>query len=347
MEVYMFLSTRMSLASVLLSFFVLSCPAFAQQPEPIPLTVELLNRSINKLPFVIAEERGLYKKYGLEVRLWMPDVNDVWGMPEAQGGINVKMPRPENPDISVDGGTPMIASILMDARAHKRIILATTDCIVRWHIMGRKGIHSLEELKGKKLGISGPGAMTDFISRLFAQRMGWDRQNDISIMSNAFRHDALDEGLVDAFVAYEVPYAAARKAGYQPITDTREWNAPIAGSSVRVDRSWFEAPGHREASRRFLKATAEAVAIFHQDRPGVMQILSKWHGMQDREFAGMLYLSGKEMQRKPYPCVEGIKKTLELFDGNEARKYKPEDFYDGTLMKELDNSGFLDSLYKQ
>ena len=166
-------------------------------------------------------------------------------------------------------------------------------------------------------------------------------------MSNAFRHDALAEGLVDAFVAYEVPDAAARKAGYQPMFDTRVWNESIAGSSVRVEKQWLKVPRNREAARRFLKATAEAISIFHQDRPAVMQTLSKWHGMQDREFSGMIYLAGKEMQRKPYPCVAGIKKTLELFDGNEARKYKPEDFYDDSLVKELDESGFLDGLYKR
>ena len=69
--------------------------------------------------------------------------------------------------------------------------------------------------------------------------------------------------------------------------------------------------------------------------------------MQDREFAGMLYVAGKEMPRKPYPCVDGIKKTLELWDSNEARRYKPEDFYDDSLMKELDASGFIDNLYRQ
>jgi ABC-type nitrate/sulfonate/bicarbonate transport system substrate-binding protein len=323
--------------------------ALAQTPAPddvIPLTVELLNRSLNKLPFVIAEDRGLYRKHGLDVKLWMPDVDDEWGMPEAQGGINVQIERPERPDISVDGGTPMMAAILTNARARLRIMLATTDCVVRWHIVARRGINRLEDLKGKRLGISGPGAMTDFISRLLAQKMGWDRTQDISVMSNAFRHDALDDGVVDAFVAYEVPYAAARKAGYQPLFDTREWNESIAGSSVRVEREWLKDPRNREAARRFLKATAEAIAFFHTDREGTLQIVRKWHGMQDREFAGMLYVAGKEMPRKPYPCVDGIKKTLELWDGNEARKYTAEDFYDDSLMKELDESGFLDSLYK-
>ena len=56
--------------------FTLVIPA---QEDLIPLTVELLNRSINKLPFVIAKDRGLYKKYGLDVTLWMPDPTARWG----------------------------------------------------------------------------------------------------------------------------------------------------------------------------------------------------------------------------------------------------------------------------
>ncbi|HWP84693.1 MAG TPA: ABC transporter substrate-binding protein, partial [Terriglobia bacterium] len=312
-----------------------------QQPEVIPLTVDLLNRSLNKLPFVIAADQGLYQKHGLEVKLWMPDVDDEWGMPHAEGGINVDIERPERPDISVDGGTPMMVSVLTNARAYKRILLATTDCVVRWHIVARRGINRLEDLKGQRLGISGPGAMTDFIARMLAKKMGWDRVMDLSIMSNAWTHEALDQGLVDAFVAYEVPYAAARKAGYQPLYDLRQWNESIAGSSVRVEREWLQSPRNREAALRFLKATAEAIALFHKDRELAIQVMAKWHGMKDREFAGMIYASGKEMPRKPYPCVAGIKNTLMLWDSNEARKYKPEDFYDDSLMKELDASGFL------
>ena len=73
--------------------------------------------------------------------------------------------------------------------------------------------------------------------------------------------------------------------------------------------------------------------------------MSKWHGIKDREVAEIIYDGGKEMSRKPYPCVEGIKKTMELFDSNEMRRYNSEDFYDNSLMREIDESGFIDSLY--
>jgi ribosomal protein S19E (S16A) len=50
--------------------------------------------------------------------------------------------------------------------------------------------------------------------------------------------------------------------------------------------------------------------------------------------------------RKPYPNVEGIKKTMELYDSHEMRKHKPEDFYDDSFVRELDQSGYIDSRYR-
>ena len=153
--------------------FTLVIPA---QEDLIPLRVEMLTRSINKLPFVIAEDQGLYRKHGLDVKQWMPP-------PEFEGGIDVDMERPQDPDISVDGGTPMMVALITSAQARHRIMLATTDCVVRWHIVAREGINSLEELEGKRLGVSGIGAMTGFVARLLGQRMGWDPIQDMSITS--------------------------------------------------------------------------------------------------------------------------------------------------------------------
>jgi hypothetical protein len=52
------------------------------------------------------------------------------------------------------------------------------------------------------------------------------------------------------------------------------------------------------------------------------------------------------MSRKIPPCVAGFQKMFELYDSPEMRKYKATDFYDESLMKELDQSGFIDKAYK-
>jgi ABC-type nitrate/sulfonate/bicarbonate transport system substrate-binding protein len=211
--------------------------------------------------------------------------------------------------------------------------------------MGQKGMKSAEELKGKRLGVSGMGAMTSFIALLFAQRMGWDAVKEISIMSNAWRPSDLQSGIADAIVADERYFATGKQLGFPVLADTSEWGATIAGNSVRVEKTWFQNPLNREAARRFLLATLEGLAIFHKNREEAVRVMIKWHGM-DRETASVIYTQGLSLQRKPYPCYDGIKKTMELFDSNEMRKYKPQDFYDDSLLKEIDQSGFIDRLYQ-
>jgi hypothetical protein len=54
------------------------------------------------------------------------------------------------------------------------------------------------------------------------------------------------------------------------------------------------------------------------------------------------------MPRKQYPTLDGIKTILEYVAESEpkAKKAKPEDFVDLRFVKELDDSGYTDSLYK-
>ncbi len=69
--------------------------------------------------------------------------------------------------------------------------------------------------------------------------------------------------------------------------------------------------------------------------------------MTDREKLSANYLVANTLPAKPYPAIDGIKKTMELYDSLNMRMHKPEDFYDDHFIRELDQSGFIDSLYKR
>jgi len=315
-----------------------------------------LSRSVSKLPFVIALDQGLYEKYGLDVqvRLGPPDFDGGIRMPSKSIGarirrwIRFKTGRQVmwKPDINISGANAEIVRIATNAKSPLRVFLAATDCVVRTHIVARKDIERLEDLKEKRLGVSsGLHGNTGFVALLLAERMGWDPIQDISIMLDGNDIDALREGRVDAFVANERSYATALQEGFPVLAATSTWREPMAGNSVMVSPAWLEDPRNRETARRFLQATIEGTAIFHQNRELVMEILAKWHGITDRSYAETIYDGGQWIPRKPYPCYEGIEKAMERYDSNEMRRYKPEDFYDDSLMRELDESGFIDSLY--
>src|SRR5437870_6740616 len=124
--------------------FLLVALAQARQTST-PLKVELVTRAVSKTPVLIAYDKGFYKKYGLDVKLWLPPG-------EFPGAMEMDGKPLESPDISVDGGVPMVTAILAN-RGPKRLQIATTDWESRSSIIGQKGMKSLVQLKGKRLGI--------------------------------------------------------------------------------------------------------------------------------------------------------------------------------------------------
>ena len=139
-------------------------------------------------------------------------------------------------------------------------------------------------------------------------------------------------------------FAAATKEGFPVLADTRNWNEAIAGNSVRIDPEWLATETGRDVATRFLKASVEGVVLFHTRPELALDVLARWHGIVDRDKARSVYARGETFSRRPFPCYAGIRKTMELYDSNEMRRYQPQDF-DDSLIRELDDSGFIDELY--
>lgn len=311
---------------------------FAQAQQPlIPVKVELITRAVSKTPVLIAYDRGIYRKYGLDVTLWMPAA-EFPGAVETPG-------RMENADISVDGGVPMVTAILNN-RGPRRLMIATTDCQVRFNIVGQKGMKTLNDLKGKRLGISNDGAMTGFIYRVLAKRMGWTPGKDFFIIERAQRFDDLKAGKADAFIADDRYMALAKEEGYPVLAETTQWNQAIAGNGVRVEWNWIKAPRNRDIAMRFLKGTIEGLAIYMNNRAETLRVLATYHGIKDPRVANAIYEEGLKMSRRMEPCVQGFNDMFVMGYPAELQKYKPTDFYDESFMRELDKSGFIDTAYK-
>jgi len=311
------------------------------------LRVSLSDVSINKIPFIIAENEGLYKKYGLDVTMtpFSASAARVHGVPD-EVPKNVR-DAVVNPDTSIGGGAPGMVDKATSSEPSDRVILATTDHIVHWHVVPRKGlgITKIEELKGKRFAISGLSACTGTVALVLAKRMGWDPVQDMAILEGNYSITPLEKGWVDALIAYEVPLAMAMKAGYRPLDlDMRAWNESIPCNGVWASRSWAHA--NRDTVIRYLKALTAAISMMKKDKEVAFRAMAKYYKFNDREVQQVIFNSAVDMPRKPYPAVEGIKNAMKLYDSAAMRRFKAEDFYDDSFMKELDQSGFIDNLYK-
>ena len=72
--------------------------------------------------------------------------------------------------------------------------------------------------------------------------------------------------------------------------------------------------------------------------------------IKDKEVLDETYSSYRKLtEKKPYPTLKGIEFQIEdvARRNAKAKGAKPEDFINITLLKELDQSGFIDGLYKK
>jgi ABC-type nitrate/sulfonate/bicarbonate transport system substrate-binding protein len=333
-------------AAVALAALLTPLRSEAQTAAPKRVTVSLSDVSINKIPFIIAENEGLYKKHGIEVVMtpFSAGAAEVHGVPdEVPDSLREAV---QDANMSVGGGAPGMVDKATSSEPNDRVIIATTDHIVHWHVVpADKSITRIEQLKGKRFAISGISACTGTVALVMARRLGWDPRFDMAILEGNYSTTPLENGWADALIAYEVPLSMAMQKGYRPLDlDMRAWNEPIPCNGVWASKSWAHA--NKDTVIRYLKAVSEAISMMKKDKEVAFRAMAKYYKFTDREQQQVIYNSAAEMPRAPYPAVEGIKNAMKLYDSAAMRRFKAEDFYDDSFMKEIEASGFIDSLYK-
>jgi ABC-type nitrate/sulfonate/bicarbonate transport system substrate-binding protein len=273
---------------IMLSSMLITCSSTDDDEMFLKVFVE--GRSMSKLPIVIAKDQGFFEKHGVTVEFQMAE-------PEFDGG---KIPRaplwtrvqrrlgfidyPEI-DMQITGHTPTMYYQTTLATRPKRIALASTDCSIRYYIVVQPGIESLEEIKGKRIGINAMRTTSAFAALRLIERMGWNRDFDVSILEDGRGIENLKNNQVDVVVGGEELFDDASREGFEIFADTRDWGESLAGNSILVDAGWLEVGDNREAARRFLQGVLEGLAVFHQQPELAVDVAMRWYGFPDRAMA--------------------------------------------------------------
>lgn len=340
----------------LLLWFVIACAGlsgFAQQDMmPLELSVAV---TPNKLINVVAMSEGLYKKNGIDMDLSISPGSAETAYQRAGIRVPKEHIRAEAVDedvvnsrspYTIGGGVPTMNRVAKMPGPAKTVIILSTEDMTNWPIITRKSVTRPDQLKGKRIGVSGLTNTSGFQARLFVRTMGWSL-SDVTFVPGVSSLEALKSGRVDAMTGDELTnFALKSSAEYHALVDFNEWKVPMASNGVSVDRQWLQDPRNRELTRRFVKSMVEAIAVMKQNKEATYRAMAEYYGITDPKMQAHFYEPIHDVPRKPYPPLDGIRKTMELFDGPEMRQHKLEDFYDDSFVRELDESGLIDSLYK-
>ena len=287
------------------------------------------------LPAWMAKEAGIFAKNGLDVQL----VYFRGGTPAVMALLSRQTP------ISQVGGIIVNASL----RGADAVIIAGGGVTVDYWLMSRPDIKSAEQLKGGSVAIATFGSQADSVTRIALQRIGLTPVKDVAIVqigSLPERLSALEKGKVQATLLGITETSMAQKKGFYTLVSV---SLPYQGAGVATTRAFIrESP---DIVRKYIKSQIEAVHRIKTDRMTAMSVLVKYLGAPDKEILERTYdlISADErLPPKQYPTLEGIKTILETLAETEpkAKAARPEDFVDMRFVKELDESGFVDDLYK-
>jgi ABC-type nitrate/sulfonate/bicarbonate transport system substrate-binding protein len=133
-------------------------------------------------------------------------------------------------------------------------IIGAISNAVAYQLIGSKATRSLEDLKGKVVGVTGAGAFSDFATRTFLRRKGIDPEKDVllrAIGGSNLRVGALEKGLVAAAPFAPEDTVRLMRLGFPLIANFSDTlNIPQTLLTARNDYL----DKQPDISKRFLKA---------------------------------------------------------------------------------------------
>ncbi len=290
----------------------------------------------------VAEEKGIFKKHGIE-----PEVIIIGG---GAARVVSSLIAGDIP-FATGGGDAVIRAALKGADV---VSVASPLTKGLQRVMTRPDLKSPEDLRGKKIGITRFGSASHLALQLVLRRWGM-RPEEVQILqvgSSPAMLASLDKGGIDAAVLTMPSFFVAEERGYRVLADLGDMDIYYLQNTLDTTRSYVRK--YRDQALRFIKANVEGIAYFKKHKRESLEVLQKKlriQSEQERELrhleSSYNLLASKYYNEVPYPSTKAIETSLDFLAAEDpkARGVDPKSFMDESLIRELEASGFIRALY--
>ena len=288
----------------------------------------------------IAKEAGLFEKYGVDV---VP-IYFSGGRPLMQALIAGDI------QLAATGGITSIRAIVAGAEL---IIIAGYMNKLTYTFFTSKDITRAEQLKGKAVAISGFGTTSHAVTVLALKKLGLVPVKEVAIVQigdQTARFAALQANSIQGAIITPPLTLLARNRGLNPLIDLTQAGIPWLQEVIIANNSMLRR--RQDVVRSFMKGFIDGLKLWHTNKDKTTELLAKFMRIDikaNRESINEAYEYMKDAtEKKPYPTFDGIKLQLDMIAETDAKAkgVRPEQVVDLKLLQEIDNSGFIDALYK-
>jgi len=155
-------------------------------------------------------------------------------------------------------------------------------------LISRPEFKSVQDLKGKNIGLNTFGGTLESLSRLIAKHFGLDPDRDLKFLATGTvesRFAAMQQGLTAATLGSPPVDFLGKKLGFVVLARANElFNFPASGLVASV-RAIKEKP---DQIKRVIKAGIKASRYIRQNREGTLPVMREWLKI-DKDIASVTY----------------------------------------------------------
>ncbi len=301
--------------AVIFAFIILTGATTTNAQELKKIKVGYPAIAYNQIHIWVAKDAGLFRKYGLDTEVIF-----------FRGGQMATQALVAGDPPIVNIGTVVQAGL----QGHDVVLIASSESAYHYSVVARPGISTVEQLKGKRLGVSGFGSASHNASLIFFKRFNLEPNRDVALVVSGPTSDrlsAVEGGRIDATVVTPPEVPRARKQGLVEVYDMINLGVEVQGNGLATSRSFIKS--QRETSKK---------------------IVAKYLRSSDPELLDATYTAFvKGVAKKPYPTLKGIQFLLDEVAAKlaNAKTAKPEQFVDLSLLQQLEKEGFFAEMAKR
>jgi ABC-type nitrate/sulfonate/bicarbonate transport system substrate-binding protein len=303
-----------------------------------PLVVGYSSVTSVFLPFWIGNEAGFYKKEGLDAQLIY--IASSTTMAQAMFAREVAIS-------TVNSGSVVSSGL----QGGDLVLMGAVINTAAFYIMARPEISSVQDLKGKRIGVTRLGSSSDFAIREYLKKNQLQTGRDVNIMQAGGMPElaaALNSGSISAAPLSAPSSYVAEQRGNRVIANLAHEGIYFVIAGLTTTRRFLRE--QRRDAKAFLRAFGRATHFMFEQRDQAKSILRKYAKIDD---PGVLEGSLKYAQdfTETIPLVkrEGVQVVLdqETAKNPPSKEFTPERFYDNSLVQELIHEGFYKSLWSK
>jgi len=287
-------------------------------------------------PLWVAEARGFFAKYGLDVDL----------IYISSGSLNVQALVGTTVQFAAGGPAALEARL----RGPKLLTIANPLTVLATNLVTHPDIKAISDLKGKVGGISRFGSSTHQGLRHLFRANGLNVETDLKMLqlgADANRLAALKIGKIQYTFLGAAASEQARTQGLKILATAQQMGIPFPWTSIVVNESWLEV--NRDVAYRYVKAVTEAIWFMKGNRAESERIIAKYMRVSDPHLAAVEYdFNVPLFPDLPYPTMEGMRLILENLaaENPDFARHDPKEFVDSSIVDRLKREQFLESLNK-